>query len=122
MSRAKVFVFEPVAPGEIAQSLKSSRPRISEAFPDVTVSDAAIDFLSGKTDGDLRFALSVLEQALVIKGDGELGVDDVIESSGKVLAYDRNGDNHHDNISAMHKSLRDSDGDAAIYYVGRMLA
>lgn len=43
-------------------------------------------------------------------------------SAGKVLAYDRNGDNHYDSISAMHKSLRDSDGDAAIYYVGRMLA
>lgn len=38
------------------------------------------------------------------------------------MAYDRNGDNHYDCISAMHKSLRDSDGDAAIYYVGRMLA
>lgn len=43
-------------------------------------------------------------------------------SAGKTLAYDRNGDNHYDSISAMHKSLRDSDGDAAIYYVGRMLA
>lgn len=122
LSRAKVFVFEPITPEDISANLKASKDRISEAFPNVTVTDTAIDFLAGKTDGDLRFALSVLEQALVIKGSGELTAEDVLESGGKVLAYDRNGDNHYDTISAMHKSLRDSEGDAAIYYIGRMLA
>lgn len=67
LSRAKVFVFEPLSAADISENLKASRGRISEAFPNVTVSDAAIDFLSDKTDGDLRFALSTLEQALVIK-------------------------------------------------------
>lgn len=64
----------------------------------------------------------MLEQCLAIKGEGELTETDIAESAGKMLAYDRNGENHYDNISAFHKSLRDSDGDAAIYYLGRMLA
>lgn len=122
LSRAKVFTFEPLSPTDVAEHLKTSRKRIHQAFPSVEISDEAIDFLSGKTDGDLRFALSVLEQALVMKGEGTLTAEDLVESAGKILAYDRNGDNHYDTISAMHKSLRDSDGDAAIYYVGRMLA
>ncbi len=122
LSRAKVFVFEPLSKDDIARFLKNSKATIEARYPNVTVSDAAIDFLSDKTDGDLRFALSVLEQCLAVKGEGELSAEDVAEGAGKVLAYDRNGDNHYDCISAMHKSLRDSDGDAAIYYIGRMLA
>jgi putative ATPase len=107
---------------EIAEHLRNMRPKIAERFPGVSLTDEAIDFLSTRTDGDVRFALSVLEQCLAIKGEGDLTAEDIAEGAGKLLAYDRNGENHYDNISAMHKSLRDSEGDAAIYYIGRMLA
>lgn len=80
LSRAKVFVFEPITPEDISSSLKASKNRIAESFPNITVTDEAIDFLAGKTDGDLRFALSVLEQALVIKGSGNLTAADVLDS------------------------------------------
>lgn len=69
LSRAKIFVFEPLSPLDVAENLKFNRERIRELFPKIEISDSAIEYLSGKTDGDLRFALSVLEQALVIKGE-----------------------------------------------------
>lgn len=46
----------------------------------------------------------------------------ILEAGSKSLMYDQDGEEHHNLISAMHKSLRDSDGDAAIYWIGRMLA
>ena len=46
----------------------------------------------------------------------------ILEAGSKSLNYDQDGEEHHNLISAMHKSLRDSDGDAAIYWIGRMLA
>ena len=46
----------------------------------------------------------------------------ILEAGNKSLMYDQDGDEHYNLISAMHKSLRDSDGDAAIYWIGRMLA
>ncbi len=69
LSRAKVFVFEPLSSSDVAENLKSNRERIRELFPKIGINDSAIEYLAGKTDGDLRFALSVLEQALLIKGE-----------------------------------------------------
>jgi len=54
-------------------------------------------------------------------GPREVSTDDVIAAFGKPVYYDRNGDEHYNIISAVHKSLRDSDGDAACYWIQRML-
>ncbi len=50
-----------------------------------------------------------------------LSRETILEAGSKTLTYDQNGEEHYNLISAMHKSLRDSDGDAAIYWIGRML-
>lgn len=71
---------------------------------------------------DLRNTLNLLETACILTGSWPLTRETILESGGKSLMYDPNGEEHYNLISAMHKSLRDSDGDAAIYWIGRMLA
>lgn len=66
--------------------------------------------------------MNLLEAACVLGESGELTREDILEAGSKPLMYDRDGEEHYNLISAMHKSLRDSDGDAAIYWIGRMLA
>lgn len=72
--------------------------------------------------GDLRNTLNLLETACILQGEGELTRENILEAGSKSLMYDQDGEEHYNLISAMHKSLRDSDGDAAIYWIGRMLA
>ncbi len=66
--------------------------------------------------------MNILETACILQGVWELTRENILEAGAKSLNYDRDGEEHHNLISAMHKSLRDSDGDAAIYWIGRMLA
>jgi putative ATPase len=66
--------------------------------------------------------LNLLETACILQGEGELTRENILEAGSKSLMYDQDGEEHYNAISAMHKSLRDSDGDAAIYWIGRMLA
>ncbi|MDD2693831.1 MAG: replication-associated recombination protein A [Candidatus Gracilibacteria bacterium] len=72
--------------------------------------------------GDLRNTMNLLETACILQGEGMLTREMILEAGSKSLMYDQDGEEHHNLISAMHKSLRDSDGDAAIYWIGRMLA
>lgn len=72
--------------------------------------------------GDLRNTLNLLETACILQGEGELTRENILEAWSKSLMYDQDGEEHYNLISAMHKSLRDSDWDAAIYWIGRMLA
>ncbi len=71
---------------------------------------------------DLRNTLNLLETACILQWAGELTRESILEAGSKSLMYDQDGEEHYNLISAMHKSLRDSDGDAAIYWIGRMLA
>ena len=73
-------------------------------------------------NGDLRNTLNLLETACILQGTGVLTREMILEAGSKSLMYDQDGEEHYNLISAMHKSLRDSDGDAAIYWIGRMLA
>ena len=72
--------------------------------------------------GDLRNTLNLLETACILQWVWKLSREIILEAGGKNLLYDRDGEEHYNLISAMHKSLRDSDWDAAIYWIGRMLA
>lgn len=72
--------------------------------------------------GDLRNTLNLLETACILQWEWALTRETILEAGSKSLMYDQDGEEHYNLISAMHKSLRDSDGDAAIYWIGRMLA
>ena len=71
---------------------------------------------------DLRNTLNLLETACILQWEWILTREMILEAGSKSLNYDQDGEEHYTLISAMHKSLRDSDGDAAIYWIGRMLA
>jgi putative ATPase len=84
--------------------------------------DEMVGYLARFSDGDARTALNLLELAMSLAASRP-GVtkDDIKASLTKTLVYDRGGDQHYDNISAFHKSVRGSDPDATLYYLARML-
>ncbi|GAA5956986.1 hypothetical protein JCM21900_006724 [Sporobolomyces salmonicolor] len=115
------------APGEALSSASSAAPTAEEeailsAFPSLDA--ALLHFLSSAADGDARVALSSLELALSATKDVEGKVDREELKKGlrkAHLQYDRTGDHHYDTISALHKSVRGSASDAALYWLAVML-
>ena len=91
----------------------------------LVLADDALDLLVNLANGDARFALNTLEFAATGAGDGdrvEITADLVRQAAQRRAAtYDKTGDDHFDAISALHKTLRGSDPDAAIYWLARML-
>lgn len=94
---------------------------IRDRFPDVCIPEEILSLISQIGNGDLRNTINLLETACILSDPGELSEATVLSASSKKHHYDRDGEEHYNMISAMHKSLRDSDGDAAIYWIGRML-
>ena len=89
----------------------------------LTITDAALDFVANMANGDARFALNTLEFASSgVSPGGEIDESLVREAAQRRAAtYDKSGDDHFDAISALHKTLRGSDPDAALYWLARML-
>ena len=132
LSRCKVFVLQQLTQDDIAQlihnALTDSR---GYGDQDVRIDDDVIDALAGFANGDARTALSTLEM-LVLNGDFSKADDghEIITvtkenfeqcTSKKSLLYDKHGEEHYNLISALHKSMRNSDADAAVYWLARML-
>ncbi len=127
LSRCKVFVLQQLTQDNIAQLIRNavSDPR---GFGDqnVTIPDDVINALAGFANGDARTALSTLEMMVLNAEhrDGEIKVttEDFEQcTSRKSLLYDKQGEEHYNLISALHKSMRNSDADAAVYWLARML-
>jgi putative ATPase len=130
LSRSKVFVLQPLTQGAIEQILRralSDRERGLGAM-DVAASDDAIAAIARFANGDARAALNLLEfstaAAPVDPATGARRLDLAqLEASiqRRALLYDKGGEEHYNLISALHKSMRNSDPDAAVYWVARML-
>lgn len=90
---------------------------------DLTIADDALDFLANMANGDARFALNTLEFAATGVGDDKVITENLVAEAAqrRAATYDKSGDDHFDTISALHKTLRGSDADAALYWLGRML-
>ena len=80
-----------------------------------------VAYLARFSDGDARTALNLLELALSLTSRPNMTRESIRSSLTHTLVYDRGGDQHYDNISAFHKSVRGGDADAALYYLARML-
>ena len=127
LSRCKVFVLNALSTEEIKDLLKRalSDPRGFGSW-DVDIEDDLLDLIANYANGDARTALNTLELA-VMNGQGDsihsTVTREVIEQciQGKALLYDKNGEEHYNLISALHKSMRNSDADAAVYWLARML-
>ena len=128
LSRCKVFVLQALKPEEIAELLRRAL-RDKRGFGDqvVHIGDDLLEAIANFANGDARTALSTLEMVVL---NGEAGSDgsttvtaETVEqcTSKKSLLYDKKGEEHYNLISALHKSMRNSDPDAAVYWLARML-
>ena len=121
LSRTRLFVFEKISPEEVFTFLLAQKEKIWKCYPEMILSDESLYFLAGLSNGDLRSAINLLESALLLLWKGELTSELLIQAWAKQLYYDRDGEEHYTIISAVHKSLRDSDPNAACYWIQRML-
>ncbi|MBO4383871.1 MAG: replication-associated recombination protein A [Clostridia bacterium] len=127
LSRCKVFVLKALTEEDIT-SLLTRAVTSPKGFgrQKLSISDEVIKMIAVFANGDARTALSTLEMAVLngdVRGDTTFVTVETVEqcTSKKSLLYDKNGDEHYDLISALHKSMRNSDPDAAIYWLARML-
>jgi putative ATPase len=124
LSRAQVYVLKSLDSNELLQLFERAR---NYAMPDVQFEDNAIDTLITHADGDARRLLNLLEQIrnAVLTPNAELKRVDqnFVENALTVQArrFDKGGDQFYDQISALHKSVRGSNPDAALYWLCRML-
>ena len=127
LSRCKVFVLQALKTDDLADLLQRAvtDPR---GFGDmnVEISRENLETIASFAGGDARSALTTLEMAVlngVIDGDKTVVTKEIIEqcTQKKSLLYDKNGEEHYNLISALHKSMRNSDPDAAVYWLARML-
>lgn len=127
LSRCKVFVLKALTKGDILEILQHALtdPR-GFGNEHVHMEEGCLDFLAEFSNGDARSALSTLEMVVLNgekKDDGIYITKDLIEqcTAKKSLLYDKSGEEHYNLISALHKSMRNSDPDAAVYWLARML-
>ncbi len=119
LSRLKVFILKPL---EISDIVRALRRALEQTSPDLAVSDAILEAMSTAADGDARRALNMLEMAIDADEDGQLDKDDLERvTSGQYRQFDQQGDVFYEQISALHKCVRSSDPDAALYWFCRML-
>lgn len=123
LSRCRTYILKSITPEEVVEFMEKNMDRIQERYPKIIFENKEILSLIAKLwNWDLRNTLNLLETACILQWEWELTRENILEAGSKSLMYDQDGEEHHNLISAMHKSLRDSDGDAAIYWIGRMLA
>lgn len=127
LSRCKVFVLKPLEQGDLVKLIQNVISN-SQAFDNqkIKIEENQINAIANFADGDARKALNILEMAVLNgKKQGEaitITKNDLGQLiSRKFVLYDKNGEEHYNIISALHKSMRNSDVDAAIYWLSRML-
>lgn len=120
LSRSTVFEFKTLSTPDICEVLSRAVSILSEEET-VTISDEAIKKIALAAAGDVRRSLNMLELCRMLGSDiSDQMVEEILE--GNSVRYDREGDQHYDIVSAYQKSMRGSDPDAAVYYLGRLLA
>src|ERR1039457_1251538 len=127
LSRCRVYVLEPLSEEQITALLKralADKERGLGAM-ELTADDDALEMIAGYSSGDCRNAYNTLEvaaQLAVADGSKHITKGVATEAAQKrVLMYDKAGEEHYNLISALHKSVRNSDPDAALYWLARML-
>ena len=128
LSRCKVFVLHALGTEDVTALLRRAlTDRRGFGGQKVVMEEALLEAIAVFSNGDARTALSTLEM-VVLNGDVQADGSTVVTeetvaqcTSKRSLLYDKKGDGHYDLISALHKSMRNSDPDAAIYWMCRML-
>ena len=122
LSRCRVVVLEPLSVESLAQLLRRAVEDERGLDGSIEIDDASLERLAHAADGDARRALTLLESVGSVVGEGAVDDEALAEAlQGKVLAHDKAGEEHYNLISALHKSIRNSDADAALYWLTRMM-
>ena len=118
ISRSLVVALEPHDKADLKTILE--RASQEPEFANLEVDDDALDYIATISQGDARRALAVFEAASN-RGAEKITVEVVKDTASLTLAYDPDGDQHYDTISAFIKSVRGSDADSALHYLARMI-
>ncbi|MEI6378135.1 MAG: replication-associated recombination protein A [Candidatus Falkowbacteria bacterium] len=122
LSRMRVIVLNHLKPEDIEQILLRAATDSERGLgkANLTIGEGVLRFIADLSGGDARTALNILETTALL--GTIIDTDLVKEAAQKVsLQYDKDGENHYNLISALHKSLRGSDADASLYWLARML-
>ena len=118
ISRSRILTLKPLSLSEISEIITKTLEKIS---PNTKIENDALDLLAKISHGDARTALGNLELILNFEKK-HITLETLKESiNSPLLAYDKNGDDHYDTISAFIKSMRGSDAEAACFYLAKML-
>ena len=127
LSRCRVFVLQALSAEDVAELLRRTlKSQKGLGYLNIDIADDMVDMIASFAGGDARTALNVLEMAVT---NGEIHADRTVITpevlrqciGRKSLLYDKKGEEHYNLISALHKSMRNTDPDAAVYWLARML-
>jgi putative ATPase len=125
LSRSKVYVLKPLGPDRIGEILRRALADRERGLGHLSIlaDDDALKGIARYANGDARVALNALElAAATAKTTGRIDVKLVADLvQHRALLYDKSGEEHYNIISALHKSMRNSDPDASVYWLARML-
>lgn len=119
LSRCRTFTLDDLKEPDLVRILE--RAVAAENCDSPLIDKEMLQYFARFSDGDARTALNLLDLAMNLSKSPDMTKEKIQQSLTKTLVYDRAGDQHYDSISAMHKSIRGSDADAALYYLARML-
>lgn len=123
LSRCRVLVLEPLSTEETVGLIRSACEAERGLGGRIELDDEQVKRIANASDGDARRALTLLETVAAVSLSGGKVDDDALAEAlqRKSVRYDRSGDQHYDLVSALHKSIRNSDQNAALYWLARML-
>ena len=130
LSRAKVYVLEPLTTDDVVSILRRALTDSDRGLGalQIAADDDALRALAVYANGDARISLNLLEQAVAALAPAAANGPKVLDAASlsdlierRILLYDKSGEEHYNLISALHKSIRNSDADAAIYWLARMI-
>ena len=129
LSRCRVYVLEPLSDEQIEGLLRKALEDRERGLGglEITADDDALEMIASYSSGDCRSAYNTLEVAaqLALSDSAKKHIDRALAGEAvqqRVLMYDKSGEEHYNLISALHKSVRNSDPDAALYWLARMFA
>ena len=128
LSRSTVFEFKELTSADVLQAVRRAVAIASDRFGEAELEEGVPEHIASSSGGDVRKAVNAVELLFTAAARGEDGrlkitLDDArIAAQKNALRYDRDGDQHFDAVSALMKSLRGSDPDAALHYLARALS
>lgn len=124
LSRCRVFVLQALEVSDIEKIIRQALTDRVRGLGrrDIRITDKTISYLATMANGDARSALNALELAVNASSSSDVDREQIAEALQRThLLYDKDGEEHYNIISALHKSMRGSDANAALYWLGRML-